>query len=139
MNKYFLFDLTQILISNKFEKEIVFESSIFAWIQIRIRIEQKCWIRIRIKSIRIHNPGFLMKKCKKASANICQDNVPTISRYFIISTLLTWSVIKAQVQIMLKHKKRKIPITECLGIAMFMKTAPRDKQNFWDVYGSSHC
>jgi hypothetical protein len=47
----FLFDLTQILISTKFEKEIVFESSVLAW----IRIEQKC--RIRIKLIRIHNPG----------------------------------------------------------------------------------
>jgi hypothetical protein len=43
------------LISKKFEKEIVFESSVLAWT--RIRIEQKCWIRIRIKSIRIHNPG----------------------------------------------------------------------------------
>jgi hypothetical protein len=41
------------LISKKFEKEIVFESSVLAW----IRIEQKCWIRIRIKSIRIHNPA----------------------------------------------------------------------------------
>jgi hypothetical protein len=40
----------------KFEKEIVFESSVLAW----IRIEQKCWIRIRTrkKSIRIHNPGL---------------------------------------------------------------------------------
>jgi hypothetical protein len=36
--------LTQILISTKFEKEIVFESAVLAW----IRIEQKCWIRIRI-------------------------------------------------------------------------------------------
>jgi hypothetical protein len=43
------------LISKKFEKEIVFESSDLAWI--RIRIEQKCWIWICIKSIRIHNPG----------------------------------------------------------------------------------
>jgi hypothetical protein len=34
-------------IKKKFEKEIVFESSVLAWI--RIRIEQKCWIRI-------HNP-----------------------------------------------------------------------------------
>jgi hypothetical protein len=51
-------DLTPILISKKFEKEIVFESSVLAWIRIRnwIRIEQKCWIRIRIKPIRIHNP-----------------------------------------------------------------------------------
>jgi hypothetical protein len=48
--------LTKILISKKFEKEIVFESSVLAWI--RIRIEQKCWIRIRFKSIRIHNPPF---------------------------------------------------------------------------------
>jgi hypothetical protein len=31
--------------------------SVLAWI--RIRIEQKCWIRIRINSIRIHNPGFI--------------------------------------------------------------------------------
>jgi hypothetical protein len=37
--------LTQILISKKFEKKIVFESSVLAW------------IRIRKKSIRIHNPG----------------------------------------------------------------------------------
>jgi hypothetical protein len=54
----------------KFEKKIVFESSVLAWIrnQIRIRnrirIEKKCWIRIRIrkKSIRIHNPGYYYKK-----------------------------------------------------------------------------
>jgi hypothetical protein len=45
------------LILKIFEKEIVFESSVLAWI--RIRIEQKCWIRIRIKSIRIHNPAFI--------------------------------------------------------------------------------
>jgi hypothetical protein len=49
--------LIQILISKKFEKEIVFESSVLAWIRIRNRIDQKCWIRIRKKSIRIHNPG----------------------------------------------------------------------------------
>jgi hypothetical protein len=55
-HRYFWIDLTQILISKKFEKKIVFESSILAWI--RIRIEQKCWIRIRIESIRIHNPGY---------------------------------------------------------------------------------
>jgi hypothetical protein len=48
------------LISKKFEKEIVLESSVLAWI--RIRIEQKCWIRIRIKSIRIHNPGYFDEK-----------------------------------------------------------------------------
>jgi hypothetical protein len=41
------------LISKKFEKEFVFESSVLAW----IRIDQKCWIRIRKKSIRIHNLG----------------------------------------------------------------------------------
>jgi hypothetical protein len=50
------------LILKKFEKEIVFVSSVLAWIRIRdwirIRIEQKCWIRIRIKSIRIHNPAL---------------------------------------------------------------------------------
>jgi hypothetical protein len=48
------------LISKKFEKEIVFESSVLGWIRIRnrIRIEQKCWIRIRNKSIRIHNPAI---------------------------------------------------------------------------------
>jgi hypothetical protein len=59
--------LTEILISKKFEKEIVFESSVLAWIRIRnrIRIEQKCWIRIRNKSIWIHNPGlFIVKKIR---------------------------------------------------------------------------
>jgi hypothetical protein len=55
LHMYFLFDLTQILISRKFEKEIVFESSVLAWI--RIRIEQTCWIRIRIRKKSIHNPG----------------------------------------------------------------------------------
>jgi hypothetical protein len=59
---FFLLDLTQILISKKFEKEIVFESSVLAWIRIRnwirIQIEQKCWILIRIESIRIHNPAY---------------------------------------------------------------------------------
>jgi hypothetical protein len=68
MNNTGIFDLigmTQILISKKFEKEIVFKSSVLAWIQIRnrIRIEQKCWIRIRNKSIRIHNPVF---KCRES-------------------------------------------------------------------------
>jgi hypothetical protein len=42
MNYTGIFDLTQILILKKFEKDIVFESSVLAW----IRIEQKCWIRI---------------------------------------------------------------------------------------------
>jgi hypothetical protein len=41
------------LISKKFEKEIIFESSVLAW----IGIELKCWIRIRMESIRIHNPA----------------------------------------------------------------------------------
>jgi hypothetical protein len=50
-HQYFLFDLTQILISKKFETKIVFESSVLAWIWIRNRI----WIRI--ESFRIHNPG----------------------------------------------------------------------------------
>jgi hypothetical protein len=54
----FLFDLTQILIFLKVEKEIVFESSVLAW----IRIDQKCWIRIRNKSIRIYSPAVL-KTC----------------------------------------------------------------------------
>jgi hypothetical protein len=35
----------------KCEKEIVFESSVLAWIRNRIRIDQKCWIRI-------HNPDY---------------------------------------------------------------------------------
>jgi hypothetical protein len=46
----------------KFDQDIVFESSVLAWIRIRnwirIRIEQKSWIRIRIESIRIHKPGL---------------------------------------------------------------------------------
>jgi hypothetical protein len=50
------------LISKKFEKEIVFESSVLAWIQIRnwIQMEQKCWIRI-------HNPARHYCKIKKMS------------------------------------------------------------------------
>jgi hypothetical protein len=56
MNNTGIFYLTQILILKKIEKEFVIESSVLAWIRIQIRIEQKCWIRIRIKSIRIHNP-----------------------------------------------------------------------------------
>jgi hypothetical protein len=67
MNWYFIFNLTQILISTKFEKEIVFESSVLAWTRIRnwFRIEQKCWNWIRIKSIRIHNPGRIRPLKKK--------------------------------------------------------------------------
>jgi hypothetical protein len=51
MNNTSIFDLTKILISKKFEKEIVFESSVLGWIRNwgQIRIEQKCWIRIRIR------------------------------------------------------------------------------------------
>jgi hypothetical protein len=59
-NTNILIDLTQLLISKKFEKEIVFESSVLAWI--RIRIEPKCWIQIRIISIQIHNPAEFIKK-----------------------------------------------------------------------------
>jgi hypothetical protein len=40
-----------ILIKFLFQKNL--RSFVLAWI--RIRIDQKCWIRIRIKSIRIHN------------------------------------------------------------------------------------
>jgi hypothetical protein len=36
---------------------MVFESSVLTWIRSRIRIEQKCWIRICNESIRIHNPA----------------------------------------------------------------------------------
>jgi hypothetical protein len=56
-NALFSYFLTKNL-PLKFEKKIVFASSVLAWIRnwIRIRIEQKCWIRILIKSIRIHNP-----------------------------------------------------------------------------------
>jgi hypothetical protein len=38
----------------KIWEKIVFESSVLTW----IRIEQKCWIRIHIKWIRIHNPDM---------------------------------------------------------------------------------
>jgi hypothetical protein len=34
IHQYFLFDLTQISISKKFEKEIVCESSVLAWIRV---------------------------------------------------------------------------------------------------------
>jgi hypothetical protein len=39
---------------NIWEGNCLRKCSVLAWI--RTRIEQKCWIRIRIKSIRIHNP-----------------------------------------------------------------------------------
>jgi hypothetical protein len=57
-SRYFLFDLILNFDLKKFVKEIVFESSVLAWIRSRTRIEVKCWIRIRIESIRIHNPAF---------------------------------------------------------------------------------
>jgi hypothetical protein len=56
MNNTGIFDLTQILISKKFEEKIVFDSSVLAWIRIRNWIRN--WIRIRIESIRIQNPWF---------------------------------------------------------------------------------
>jgi hypothetical protein len=40
-------DLTQILILTKFDKEIVFKSSVLAWIRIRNRMRN--WIRTRIE------------------------------------------------------------------------------------------
>jgi hypothetical protein len=52
----FLFDLTQICISKKFDKEIALKSSVLA--RIRSRFELTCWIRIHIESIRIHNPSL---------------------------------------------------------------------------------
>jgi hypothetical protein len=63
MNNTNIFDF--ILLKFRFLKnleKIFFKSSVLAWIWIRIRnrirIEQKCWIRIRIKWIRIHNPDL---------------------------------------------------------------------------------
>jgi hypothetical protein len=35
------------------------------WIRIRIRIEEKCWIRIRTESIRIHNREKKLSKRKQ--------------------------------------------------------------------------
>jgi hypothetical protein len=71
------------LISKKFEKEIVFESSVLAWI--RIRIEQKCRIRIRIKSIRIHNHfiAFTVKRLQIRDAPDIRPDNPAFfdSRY----------------------------------------------------------
>jgi hypothetical protein len=65
MNNRGIFDL--IWLKFWFQKnlrKIVFEISFLAWIRnwIRIRIEQKCWIRIRNKSIRIHNPALSFKR-----------------------------------------------------------------------------
>jgi hypothetical protein len=62
---------------SNFEKKIVFESSVLAWILIRIRIQnwiririaQKSWIRIRIEAIRIHNPD--KDDLKKFNNNEC--------------------------------------------------------------------
>jgi hypothetical protein len=61
MNYTRIFDLSWLKFwFQKNLREIVFKSSVLAWIRIRnrlrIRIEQKCWIRVRNKSIRIHNP-----------------------------------------------------------------------------------
>jgi hypothetical protein len=76
LHRYFWFDLTQILISKKVENEIVFESSVLAWIRNRIRIEQK--FRIRKKSIRIHNPGYnavilwTLKHCISVAKSLSQ-------------------------------------------------------------------
>jgi hypothetical protein len=60
------------MILKKFEKEIVFDSSVLAWI--RIRIEQKCWIRIRVKSIRIHNPDLWFPDASFGSINRYQND-----------------------------------------------------------------
>jgi hypothetical protein len=48
----------------KIGEKIVVESSVLAWIRIRnwIRIEQKCWIRIRIESIRIPGVYIIVRK-----------------------------------------------------------------------------
>jgi hypothetical protein len=109
----------------KFEKEIVFESSVLAWIRIRnrirnwIRIEQKCWIRIRIKSIRIHNPGTgkfrllkafqrmiglfrdhwpnsalvsVVKNCEKLTPKKCESNFTTIFLLLNCLWLSSWTL-----------------------------------------------
>jgi hypothetical protein len=81
MNNTVIFYLIQILISEKFENKIVFESSVLAWIRIRnrIRINQKCWIRIRIKSIRIHNSDIFIIFFEKFGVvvEIGRINLPT--------------------------------------------------------------
>jgi hypothetical protein len=78
--------LIQILISKKCENKIVFESSVLAWI--RIRIEQKCWILIRIKSIRIHNTGYLNQYCER--------NVWTLEWMLPVTVLVALGDVVAQ-------------------------------------------
>jgi hypothetical protein len=46
---YFVFDLTEILISKKYENEIVFKSSVLAWI--------RSWIRIRNPGVKHNDTG----------------------------------------------------------------------------------
>jgi hypothetical protein len=43
-----------------------------------IRIEEKCWIRIRIESIRIHNPGGegMLRMGKVDAENVCDFRIP---------------------------------------------------------------
>jgi hypothetical protein len=57
MNNNNIFYLIWLKFRKILEKKFL-QSSVLALIRIRnrIRIEQKCWIRIRIKWIRIHNP-----------------------------------------------------------------------------------
>jgi hypothetical protein len=60
-------------------KKIVFEISVLALI--RIRIEQKCWIRIRIKSIRIHNPALVCTRYHLVRTHYMDHSSKNVYRY----------------------------------------------------------
>jgi hypothetical protein len=98
-------------------KEIVFKSSVLAWI--RIRIEQKCWIRICITSIRIHNPDQNKKKkhlIPESQFTVIHFTINQLGVCLFFSQRLTVNLSKPNVNILyIKHtttlrKSEKYPI-----------------------------
>jgi hypothetical protein len=112
------------LISKKFEKKIVFESSVLAWIRFRnrIRIEQKCWIRIRIKWIRIHNPDFnkpesLLKLSMNFSCSAKNLKKIRLLRHWVLTEGLSWFIDFRKMIHIIDKRIAGVPVTnQCCGV-----------------------
>jgi hypothetical protein len=123
----------------KFEKEIVFGSSVLAWI--RIRNEQKCWIRIRINSIRIHNPAWMIpvhKSIGKSSAATyrCPVNMANISMFAWIKDPVKLAHTLHYPGLLLWHKHDGC--VEGCGLLPAGRDPPRHGQWCWKLVRSQH-
>jgi uncharacterized membrane protein YidH (DUF202 family) len=121
--RHFLFDFTQILISNNFEKEIVLESSVLAWI--RSRIELKCWIQIEY--IRIHTPGLKLGTrtlSRKSGFLIGRILVISMQNTLFVSIMATSKYIKESPNISIRFRIQQNVWVLCIALRRYAIPVP---------------